>query len=282
MKRIIFLMVLLFVNISLLCIKVVAKSNNSSIQIDSVFVAKNDSVLTARFDAVNEIAFNVNKSIVEEMKSLHKEYKRLFIISLGAGLALLIGLMTIYYIWLSRYLDKLKNKSHSHEDNFNRNDIDKKLEKCINESRALKMQMQKDKTELLKKLEEVFALVSSVSTIFKPVTTYESHIGGNCVTTSPVILYGDAIKAGKINKVTETPNEDTIFELKLEHAGAHKANLTIAERSHRRILARTAFLDGCDKHVLGSTHVLVDKEGSVTLESDGTWILTTKPTVTIK
>jgi uncharacterized repeat protein (TIGR02543 family) len=96
-----------------------------------------------------------------------------------------------------------------------------------------------------------------------------------------ISLYADSIIDGKFNCVRETPNEDTIFELKLNSAGDTRANVVVYKPAYRRVIARSSFLDGCEKQILGNTNVIMQDEGVATKDGNGNWTISTKPKVKI-
>jgi hypothetical protein len=98
----------------------------------------------------------------------------------------------------------------------------------------------------------------------------------NNVTT----LYADSIFEDFFNRVTESPNEDTVFELHLQNA--QNATFTIYPSAKQRIIKRPAFLDGCDKQVLiNGQDVKIIDEGIAQLQADGKWKITKKLNVII-
>jgi LysM repeat protein len=99
--------------------------------------------------------------------------------------------------------------------------------------------------------------------------------------TSASTLYADAIINGSLNRVKETPNEDTIFELHLQNA--HTATFTIYQSAYQRIVANPSFLEGCDKQVLNNEHkVEIASKGTTQRDADGKWKIIHKLNVIIK
>ena len=97
----------------------------------------------------------------------------------------------------------------------------------------------------------------------------------------PQSLYADAIIDGKFNSVTEYPDDNTIFELKLKKAGDAQAAVIIYKAAEQLVTKRPEFLDGCEKQILGSTEVTMLNEGVAHKDSSGTWQITTIPEVKI-
>lgn len=96
----------------------------------------------------------------------------------------------------------------------------------------------------------------------------------------PNICYADAIINGYFNRITETPNEDTIFELYLRNE--QTATFTAYGEAYRRIIANHSFLEGCDKQVLNNArNVKIEGEGSTQRQIDGKWKIIKKLSVII-
>jgi hypothetical protein len=75
-------------------------------------------------------------------------------------------------------------------------------------------------------------------------------------------MYANNIFDGNFNKVTENPNEDTVFELILESPTAITAKITVAESAYPRVLANPSVLEGTDKQVIGKyTKVIIKEPG---------------------
>lgn len=94
---------------------------------------------------------------------------------------------------------------------------------------------------------------------------------------APRSLYAESIVNDKLMRVKESPNEDSIFELKLQ--GDSRASVTIYRGSHNRILQNPSFLDGCDKQVLGHGSLTVRQEGRAEKDENGKWKLVSKVNV---
>jgi hypothetical protein len=95
---------------------------------------------------------------------------------------------------------------------------------------------------------------------------------------APELLYADSISNGYFNRVTQSPNDDTVYELELENPS--NARFTIYEKAHSRVIKRPEFIDGCDKQILGSSKVEVTR-GRVQ-EQGGKWKVINKANVVIR
>ena len=88
--------------------------------------------------------------------------------------------------------------------------------------------------------------------------------------TSAFVFYADAIIDGFFNHVKETPNENTIFELRLKNM--QTANFTVHTAAYKRVIANPSFLEGCEKQVLDNAqNVRIESEGTAQQQADGKW-----------
>lgn len=98
--------------------------------------------------------------------------------------------------------------------------------------------------------------------------------------TSASILYADAIIDGSFNRVKDTPNTNTIFELHLQNS--QNATFTIYHRAMQRIVENPSFLEGCEKQVINSTQTVdIVNEGFAQRQVDGKWQITKKISIII-
>ena len=93
------------------------------------------------------------------------------------------------------------------------------------------------------------------------------------------LLYADCIVDGFFNKVTEEPDEDTVFEL---HTKNNTADFVIFSGAKRRIIANPAYLDGCEKQIIGDSDVVVEEKGTAQIQMDGKWKIINNLKVIIK
>ena len=91
-------------------------------------------------------------------------------------------------------------------------------------------------------------------------------------------LYAEAIMDGVLMKVRDKIGDDTIFELELQNKDI--ASLTILPSVYQRIIANSAYIDGCDKQITGNTIVKVTP-GKAICNDQGKWIVSEKPIVFI-
>lgn len=96
------------------------------------------------------------------------------------------------------------------------------------------------------------------------------------------ILYANAIIDETLIGVSDTPGDDTCFQLNLTDAST--ATLTVHPAAAQRIIANPAFLEGCDKQVLANASTMkVEETGVAKKRSDnGKWEVVTKLKVVIQ
>ena len=101
------------------------------------------------------------------------------------------------------------------------------------------------------------------------------------VSVSPTVLYADAIIEDCFAKIREVPNDDTMFILNLQ--GENSADFSIYKTSYQRVIANPAFLEGCEKQILGSSTLEIVSKGTAQKDaSNGKWKVTNKLNVIIK
>ena len=82
-------------------------------------------------------------------------------------------------------------------------------------------------------------------------------------------LYAVSIIDGYLQRVKDTANEDTVFELCLK--GASKADITVYKSAYEKILDNPSHLEGCDKQIVGRTSVNVEQVGEAVTDDSGRW-----------
>lgn len=93
-------------------------------------------------------------------------------------------------------------------------------------------------------------------------------------------LYSDCIVDGLFNRVTEHPDDDTVYELVLDDD--NNASVVIYSRAERRIIANPAFIDGCEKQIVGNSSVNVEQKGVAAKDDNGRWRLVVAPIIAIR
>ncbi|MBO4738367.1 MAG: hypothetical protein J5606_02270 [Bacteroidales bacterium] len=82
-------------------------------------------------------------------------------------------------------------------------------------------------------------------------------------------LYAVSIIDGYLQRVKDSANEDTVFELCLK--GTSKADITIYKSAYEKILDNPTHLEGCDKQIVGKTSIKVEQVGEAVTDDNGRW-----------
>jgi len=94
------------------------------------------------------------------------------------------------------------------------------------------------------------------------------------------VLYADAIIDGYFNRLSETPNGDTIFELHLQNEKV--ATFRVFSGANQLIIKRPEFLEGCDRQILTNAQkIQIENEGTAWLQTNGKWKIIDKLNVVI-
>lgn len=141
--------------------------------------------------------------------------------------------------------------------------------------------------DITKKLESISPPIdqSVVQGLVSRIDALECQIKNKSETPPPQpppsrTLFAKSISDGTFNRIHEVPGDDSFFELKLHTP--NKAQVTICRNAYRKILSNPAFLEGCDKNVMGSNEVQIVAEGEAVKESDGRWRVKRKIRVNLK
>jgi hypothetical protein len=93
-----------------------------------------------------------------------------------------------------------------------------------------------------------------------------------------IIGYGDSVSGDSIHKVTESPNEDTVYVIKKDKSG--NLFLDVWEEAHKRIITNSDFAEGSSKIKLSSNPTLLRVTlGELTKDDNGKYVVTKKPIV---
>ncbi|MBQ6083843.1 MAG: hypothetical protein IJK92_05775 [Bacteroidales bacterium] len=179
--------------------------------------------------------------------------------------------LTIKYNQLLEEKDNYKNKHKNLVNKYNQlakdyNQLWDNYKELVNKYKSLKKQSTTKatapKTSDIKKVE--IKVVDQVTE--KP-------------TNNNSVMYADCIVDSFFNNVTEKPDEDTVFEL---HTSSNTADFIIYSGAKRRIIANPAYLDGCEKQIIGDSEVIVEEKGTAQIQMDGKWKIINNLKVIIK
>lgn len=172
----------------------------------------------------------------------------------------------------------LFRKNIVYEDNFN---------KFADEILKLREDLMKDITKKLKSSSPAIDQSVDFQGLVSRIDALECQIKNKSEThtskpqpSQSSTLFAKSISDGTFNRIHEVPGDDSFFELKLHTP--NKAQVTICRNAYRKILSNPAFLEGCDKNVMGSNEVQIVAEGEAVKEPDGRWRVIRKIRVNLK
>lgn len=89
-------------------------------------------------------------------------------------------------------------------------------------------------------------------------------------------LYADAIIDSQFHRISDQPNEDTVFEIVLTPS-TRTASFDIYQEAFRRVIKNPDFVDGCEKQKINpQPQNLVVENGDATRDDFGKWKVTKK------
>lgn len=208
----------------------------------------------------------------------------------GVLIGLALGVVLFYLL----YVKKLKADYRYIENELNQAKFDLNSEKTSTGSELSRLRskiqsLDREKQRLFEENvslgEEIDRLKAAQSRVNENRMEQTASVSMNQASTqssdSPTALYADAIIDGYFVRISEVPNEDSIFVLHLN--GENSANFDIYGPAHPRIIANPSFLEGCEKQILGNTMQLDVIEGRSQRDaSNGKWKIIEKLNVIIK
>lgn len=261
----------------------------------------NDSTQT--HDKLSELEKN-NKSLEQTKSILQNEIGDLKkeMPAISTTLAIIIGIVgtliiaVILFIILYRKIEKTfsedlkdaEKESHELRKQLNDNNFDKNIkEKRLKELEDEVNQFKKENDSLKMEIMHLQKNTSKVqSTINQGIVEDTPAVDNKPTTPEPpriVSFYSDCIVDGYFNRVSERPDEDTVFELVLDDENKSMASVNVYQGAHRRIIANPAFIDGCEKQIVGNSNVNVENKGIAEKDADnGKWRLIKAPIIEIR
>jgi hypothetical protein len=92
-------------------------------------------------------------------------------------------------------------------------------------------------------------------------------------------FFADAIIGGEFHRISELPNEDTVYEL-YKSSSARIAKFRVYAGSHKRVIDTPDFVDGCDKQKINPQPQDIQVEpGEAILDENGKWKITKKANI---
>lgn len=221
------------------------------------------------FNGMDSLSVRIAK--LEDYPSINNNSKWLWGVSL-----FLFALIVATIVVLVVKQKCLFRKNIVYEDNFN---------KFSDEISKLREDLMKVITERLKPISSAIDQSVDFQGLVSRIDALECQIKNKSETPPPQpppsrTLFAKSISDGTFNRIHEVPGDDSFFELKLHTP--NKAQVTICQNAYRKILSNPAFLEGCDKNVMGSNEVQIVAEGEAVKESDGRWRVKRKIRVNLK
>jgi hypothetical protein len=256
------------------------KSDVDSIKTDSVVVYSDYSFAHYKSQYGSLLAKNkqINEKIKNDKPIRESDWKPNYLSYALLALALIL-LILLFLLWNKNV--KYKNDIGHYKKNINHyKEIEDKYYADIIEFIQYYRTERRD-DERKREYEKDSAKEREKSEFLAQQTVYQQPASPPVIQIQPQSLYADSITDGVFNHVKEQPNEETIFELKLDRTGDTQAKVIVYEPIYKRVIACHAFLDGCKTQILGSTSVEMLREGIATKDSSGKWVLSTVPEVNI-
>jgi hypothetical protein len=278
-------------------ISIIAQTNNSESEIKKTENLVNTKNVELKKDSSNAELKSQIDSLKSEIKALQNqinlkgenEKPKIVFFTLDKILSI-FALLTSLVFGVLFILNKMKRRDEilfvltqkkQNETTISRLDLFKNeiIDKAVEKSQSKGDSNNSTNLDIFKELWDKISKLEEGKSKIQPTKTNEKNY-----ISEPIIkittLFADAILNGVLNKVTEYPNDDTIYELILEKNSERKAMLTIYSDAHRRILKNTDFIEGCTKQLANSTPTKIEIEnGEVQKNDSGKWIVNKKVNV---
>lgn len=203
---------------------------------------------------------------------------------------LIIGIITGAFIWeigvrkrIIRDKENQNSPKQNLDNSFEIGSLKNEIQKLTKEKHQLKKKVESLEEEKGELLEENIRLGERMDDAFsRNIDEKASNNNHNTYNKCSDVLYADFINEGCFSRVTEIPNDDSNFELHLKNEKT--AAFIIYLPAMPRIVSNpAAFLQGCDKQVLGQIgEVAINREGLAQYDTDDKWKVINKLNVIIK
>lgn len=262
---------------------------------DSVNIDNTNSIATSvsNTNSDNTSVNNENQSDKKKDKEKEKVKDNSFLwvrFLLGLLVGLVLGIVLFYLI----YVKKLKDNYRCLEIELGqvKFDLDSEKTSTGSELSRLRSKIQSLDREKQRLFEENVSLGEEIDRLkaaqsrtnenrMEQTASASTDQASTQLSGSPAELYADAIIDGCFVRISEVPNDDSIFVLHLN--GENSAYFDIYGPAHPRIIANPSFLEGCEKQILGNTMQLDVIEGRAQRDaSNGKWKVIEKLNVIIK
>jgi len=280
-------------------------SNNIILQLDSAIFKGNDTIIVGSVK-LEEIKTFINDSTNYKIKldSLKLDFASLKLISskdkkslfltqilLYLLVALFLSFIVLFVIDKNKRRDEIlfvltgkKRDKETHRLQEWQNEmIEKAVEKAKKQPDDTYLQSIKSELEI-----KIEALQKSIVTLVDvsrkepkgDMNQDAEHLKAAASVPSSKTLYADAIINNMLNKVTEQPDDDTVYELLIKTPTGKSASLSVYAEAFRRVLKNADFIDGCEKQRINKSPINLDIEkGEAQLQDNGKWQIVKKANV---
>ena len=200
---------------------------------------------------------------------------------------LIVGCVGGIFVWEKWCRKKIIGNKESNSNNLYLYDGEKKrleeengnLKNQIKQIQKEKQSLEKEKNDIWEENVKLREEIESLKNTIKSEPIPAQNIQTASLSESGT-LYAVSIIDGYLQRVKDTANEDTVFELCLK--SATKADITIYKSAYEKILDNPSHLEGCDKQIVGRTSVNVEQAGEAEREDNGKWRVTKRVKVLVQ
>jgi hypothetical protein len=250
---------------------------------------------TSNEDIEEDEQLITNKALKQEEQ---KEMRTKYLLFNSSFLLVIVILVVIVLTYFNRgrillYLKKLftENKFNSRSELVALLKQNDELKDTLNDIKKRIQNLEREKAELNNKLNEIEHQLNPLKPqiISPPDKTQQINYMPLIVEPRPTTeklnpvepkqLFADAIINSEFHRITEQPNSDTVYELRLFNS-LKKATFIVFVGAYQRVIKNADFVDGCDKQKLASPSQNIEVENGIAeLNDSGKWRITKKATV---
>lgn len=148
--------------------------------------------------------------------------------------------------------------------------LEKEINELVSENEELTFKLNQIKNTVKNKEKELVELKTRNTETDNKTKRVDIHEN-----KTSLFYYGNSIIDGSFHRVKNKPDDDTIFELKLDNK--RLAIFKIYSSAIKRVIANPSFLEGCEMQILNNAQtVKTEVPGEAELQSDGKWLITKK------
>ena len=209
---------------------------------------------------------------------------------IGSLLGAVLGIILFYLMYVKKSKTEYENyKKELNQKNARLLDEKRDLKKEISGLKEKKQTLEREKQKLFDENVALGEQLDQLKVLLKQEKEEKERntegVSSNQIlrqTSSPTVLYADAIIDDYFVKTTEIPDEDSIFMLSLN--GDESAVFSIYKPAYQKVVSNLSFLEGCEKQIIGDSMLLeIVSEGRAQKEmSNGKWKVVGKLKIIIK